>query len=87
VTDNGLLLVLREDGGALTCTSLIQGLACSSHDGDENLLLSVRGSGGDLSYGRSVVLLPLSGNALLINGDIGGVVRHGRQDGGGGGQW
>jgi hypothetical protein len=86
VTDNGLLLVLRESGGALTRTSLIQGLACSSHDGDENLLLSVRGSGGGLSCGRRIVLLPLSGNALLIDGDIGGAARHGWQDGDGGGQ-
>jgi hypothetical protein len=66
---------------------LIQGLACSSHGGDESFPLSVRGSGNGLSHG--VILLPLSGGGgglLLIDGEVGGVARHGRQDGGGGWQ-
>jgi hypothetical protein len=65
---------------------LIQGLACDSHGSDESLLLSVRGSGGGLSHGCEVVLLPLGsdsgscgggGDLLLIDGVVGGVARHG----------
>jgi hypothetical protein len=48
VTGDGLLLLLREGGDALTCLGLIQGLACGSHCGNESLLLSMRGSGGDV---------------------------------------
>ncbi len=64
---------------------LVQGLACGSHGGDESLLLSVRGSGGGLSRGRGVILLPLGGGGglLLIDGEVGGAARHDRQDGGG----
>jgi hypothetical protein len=72
VTDDGLLLLPSKGGGTLACPYLIQGLACGSHDGDESLLLSVRDSG---SGGR--------GGLLLINGEVGGVARHGRQDSGG----
>jgi hypothetical protein len=89
VTGDGLLLFPSEGGGALTRPCLIQGLACGSHGGDESLLLSVRGSGGGLSRGRGVVLLPLGGGRdgggglLLIDGEVGGAARHDRQDGGG----
>jgi hypothetical protein len=61
VTDNGLLLLTSKDSGAFTCSCLIQGLACSSHGSDESLLLSVCGSGGGLSHGHGVILLPLDG--------------------------
>jgi hypothetical protein len=83
---DGLLLLPSEGGGALVCPCLIQGLACSSHDSDESLLLSVCGSGGGLSHDRAVVLLPLGGRGSLlpIGGGEGGVAaRHSRQDGGG----
>jgi hypothetical protein len=45
----------------------------------------MRGSGGGLSRDRGIVLLALSdgGDLLLIGGEVGGVARHGRQDGGG----
>jgi hypothetical protein len=68
VTGDGLLLFPSEGGGARPC--LVQGLACGSHDGDESLLLSVRGSGGGLSRGCGVVLLPLGGGGdlLLVDG-------------------
>jgi hypothetical protein len=39
---------------------LFQGLTCGSHGSDENLLLSVRGSGSDLSHGCGVTLLLLA---------------------------
>jgi hypothetical protein len=61
VTDNGLLLLSSEGGGALAHPCLIQGLACGSHDGDKSLLLSMCGSCGGLSHGRGVVLLRLGG--------------------------
>jgi hypothetical protein len=91
VTGDGLLLFPSEGDGALTRPCLVQGLACGSHGGDESLLLSVRGSGGGLSRGRGVVLLPLGygggrdgdGGLLLIDGEVGGAARHDRQDGGG----
>jgi hypothetical protein len=79
VTGDGLLLFPSEGGGALARPCLVQDLTCGSHDGDESLLLSMRGSGGGLSRGRSVVLLPLggggsrdSGGLLLIDGEVGG---------------
>jgi hypothetical protein len=88
VTGDGLLLLLSEGGGTLMHSCPIQGLACSSHDDDESRLLLVHGSGGGLSRGRGIVLLPLKGsvgdNLLLINGEVGGATRHGQQDGGGG---
>jgi hypothetical protein len=89
VTGDGLLLFPSEGGGAFARPCLIQGLACGSHGGDESLLLSVRGSGGGLSCGRCVVLLPLGGGGsrdgglLLVDGEVGGAARHDRQDGGG----
>jgi hypothetical protein len=91
VTGDGFLLFPSEGGGAFARPCLVQGLACGSHDGDESLLLLVRGSGGGLSRGRDVVLLPLGGSGggshdgglLLINGEVGGAARHDRQDGGG----
>jgi hypothetical protein len=85
VMDDCLLLLPSEGDGTLTCPGLVQGLTCSSHDGDESLLLSVHGSHG-LSHDRDVVLLPLSdgrGGLLLIDGEVEGVARHGREDGGG----
>jgi hypothetical protein len=67
---------------------LIQCLACCSHDSDESLLLSMRGSGGDLSRDRDVVPLPLGGDdgGLLPvdSGEVGVAARHDRQDDGGG---
>jgi hypothetical protein len=56
---------------------------CGNHDGDESLLLLVRGSGGGLSRSRDVVLLPLGGGSrdgglLLVDGEVGGAVRHDR---------
>jgi hypothetical protein len=74
VMGDGLLLFPSEGGGVLARPCLIQGLACGSHGGDESLLLSVRGSGGGLSCGRGVVLLPLGGGGglLLVDGEVGG---------------
>jgi hypothetical protein len=46
----------------------------------------MRGSYGGLSRGRDVLLLPLSGgdsDLLLVDGEVGGYARHGRQDDGG----
>jgi hypothetical protein len=45
VTGDGLLLFSSEGGGAFARPCLVQGLACSSHGGDESLLLLERGSG------------------------------------------
>jgi hypothetical protein len=89
VADDGLLLLLSEGGGTLTRLGLVKGLACSNHGGDESLLLSVPGSSGDLGHGRGVILLPLSSGSsddglLLVDGEVGGVAQHGRQDSGGG---
>jgi hypothetical protein len=80
VTGDGLLLFSSEGGGVLARPCLVQGLTCGSHDGDESLLLSVRGSGGSLSRGRGVVLLPLGGGGglLLVDGEVGGAARHDR---------
>jgi hypothetical protein len=53
-------------------------------------MLSVRGSGGGLNCGLSVVLLSLSGDGLLlIDREVGGTGRHGQQGsaGWGGGEW
>jgi hypothetical protein len=87
VTCDGRLLFPSEGGGALARPCLVQGLACGRHGGDESLPLSVRGSGGGLSRGRGVVLLPLGGDGggglLLVDGEVGGATRHDRQDGGG----
>jgi hypothetical protein len=85
VTDDGILLLPSEGSGALACPCLIQGLACGNHDGDKSLMLSVRGSSGGLSHGRGVVLLPFGGGGglLLVDGEVEGAARHGRQDGGG----
>jgi hypothetical protein len=75
VAGNGLLLLRSEGGGALTHLWLIQVLACSR---DESFQLSVRGSGGSLSCGRGVVLLPLGGDGLLPvdGGEVGVAARH-----------
>jgi hypothetical protein len=83
VTGDGLLLLPCEASGLLTLSCLIQSLACGSHGGDESLLLSVRGSGGGLSHGRGVILLPLGSGGghsdlLLIDGEVGGAARHDR---------
>jgi hypothetical protein len=45
----------------------------------------VHGSGGGLSRGCGVVLLPFGGGGglLLIDGEVGGVAQDGRQDGSG----
>jgi hypothetical protein len=70
VTDNGLLLLPREVGGALAHPCLIQCLACGSHSSDSGL-----------SHGRDGVLLPLSGGGgglLLINREVGGAAQHDR---------
>jgi hypothetical protein len=91
VTGDGILLLLNEGGNALAHSSLIQGLACDNHNGDESFLLLVHGSDDGLSHG--VVHLPLSGGSdrdgslLLIDGEVGGATWHGRQDGGGLGWW
>jgi hypothetical protein len=78
---DGLLLLLSEGSGALTHPCLIQGLACSSHDDDESLLLSWRSG---LRRGGGVIILPLSGDGLLlIDGEVRGAAQHGWQDGGG----
>jgi hypothetical protein len=88
MTGNGLLLLLSEGDGALARPGLVQGLTCGSHGGDESILLWMAGSGGGLSCGRGVILLPLSGEGgrsgglLLINGEVGGAAQHGRQDSG-----
>jgi hypothetical protein len=77
MTSDGLLLLPSESGGALTRPSLIQGLTCGSHSSDESLLLSVGSSGGGLSCGCDILLLPLSGSGgcglLLMNREVGGV--------------
>jgi hypothetical protein len=85
VTSDVLLLLPSEGGGTLVRPGLIQGLACGSHDGDESLLLSLSGSGNGLSRGCVVLLLLSGGGLLLVDGEVGGVAWHGRQDGGGGG--
>jgi hypothetical protein len=87
VTGDDLLLLPSEGGGMLACLGLIQGLACNNHGGNESLLLSVCGSGGDLSCSRDVILFPLSGGGggglLLIDREVAGAARHGQQDDGG----
>jgi hypothetical protein len=88
LTSDDLLLLPSEGGGTLIRPGLVHGLACDNHNGDESLLLSVRGSGDGLSQGRGVILLLLSGSSghgdlLLINGEGGGAAQHSRQDGGG----
>jgi hypothetical protein len=56
---------------------LIKGLARSSHDGEESLLLSLRGSHNSLSHGRCVVLCPCSNDSmLLLDREVGGDVSH-----------
>jgi hypothetical protein len=80
---DGLLRFPCEGSGALNHPCLIQSLARGSHGGDESLLLSVCGSGGGLSRGSGVVLLPLGGGLLLIIREVGGAAQHGRQDDGG----
>jgi hypothetical protein len=88
VTGDGLLLP-SEGGGALTRPCLIQGLVCGSYDGDESLLLTMRGSGDGLSRGRNVIICPLGGGGgyggglLLIDGEVEGTAQHGRHDSGG----
>jgi hypothetical protein len=86
VTGEGLLLLPREGGDALMCPCLIQSLVCGSHGDNESLLLSVRVSGGSLSRGRGVILLPLGGGGdlLLVDGEVEGAAWYGRQDSGGG---
>jgi hypothetical protein len=82
----GDVLLPSEGGGVLTRPGLVQGLACGSHDGDESLLLSMHGSGDGLSHGRVVVLILLSGGGgglFLIDREVGGAARYGRQDSGG----
>jgi hypothetical protein len=86
----GLLLLPIKGGGMLTRTGLIHGLAHSSHDSEESLLLSRHGSHDGLSHGR-ILLLPLSGGGglLLLGREVGGDACHGQQDRGswgGGGQ-
>jgi hypothetical protein len=86
VMGDGLLLLPSEDGGGLTRPCLDQGLVCGNHGGNESLLFSVRDSGGGLSHGSDIVLLPLGGGGgglLLIDGEVGGAAQYGRQDGGG----
>jgi hypothetical protein len=81
VTGDDLLLLPSEGGGMHAHPRLIQCLACNSHDDDESLLLSVDVSGGGLSHGREVVLLPLGGDGGLLpidNGEVGVAARHGR---------
>jgi hypothetical protein len=87
VTDDGLFLLPSEGGGVLARPGLIQGLACGSHVGDESFLLSMRGSGGGLSRGCGVVLLPLGDGGgrdrvglLLIDGEVGCAAWYDRQD-------
>jgi hypothetical protein len=83
VTGDGLLLP-SEGGGALTRPCLIQSLVCGSYDGDESLLLTMRGSGDGLSRGRNVIICPLGGGGdcggglLLIDGEVEGTAQHGR---------
>jgi hypothetical protein len=83
VTSDHLLLLPSEGVSALVRMGLMYGLACGSHGGDESLLLLLRDSGGGLSCDRIILLLPLSGggNLLLVDGEVGGVARHGWQDG------
>jgi hypothetical protein len=78
VTGDGLLLLPSEGGCMLARLCLIQGLACCNHGSDENLLLSMRGSGGGLSCSRNIILLPLDdgggcGGLLPVDGGEVGV--------------
>jgi hypothetical protein len=73
VTSDGFLLLLNEGGDTLACLYLVQGLACNNHDSDERFLFSVRGSDGDLSCGRGVLLLPLDNGGDLLPVDSGEV--------------
>jgi hypothetical protein len=75
VMSDGLLILPSKGSVMLVRLGLIQGLACSSHGGDESLLLSVRGSSDGLSCGHGIILLPISGSSgdlLLIDGEDGG---------------
>jgi hypothetical protein len=78
--NDGLLLLPSEGGCALVRPCLVQGLACDSHDSDESLLLSVRGSGGGLSRDRGVLLLPLGAGGLLPvdGGEVGVAAQYSR---------
>jgi hypothetical protein len=83
---DGILFLPKEGGGALVRPCLIQGLACGSHDSDKSLLLSVHDSGGGLSHGCGIILLPLGGSGSLLpidGGEVGVAARHSQQDGGG----
>jgi hypothetical protein len=85
VTSNDLLLHPSEGDGTLAHMGLVQGLACGSHDGDESLLLSHCGSSRGLSRGHGGVHLSLSGSGgglVLIDREVEGAARHGRQDDG-----
>jgi hypothetical protein len=80
VMGEGLLLLPSEGGGTLVRPSLVQDLACSSHDDDESLLLSLRSSDSGLSHDHGVVLLPLSdvsNDMLLIDGEVGSAAQRG----------
>jgi hypothetical protein len=86
VMSDDLLLHPNEGDGTLARMGLVQGLACGSHDGDESLLLSHRGSSRGLSCGHGGVHLSLSGSGgglVLINREVESAARHGRQDDGG----
>jgi hypothetical protein len=82
MSDGLLLLLLPSEGSSmLTCTGLVQGLACGFYDNDESLLFSLRVSHDGLSHGRSIVLLPLcdgGGSLVLVDGEAGGTFCHGR---------
>jgi hypothetical protein len=52
--------------------------------GTDGLLLSLCDSRGGRNRSRDSIVLPLSSDLLLVDGDVGGVAQHGWQDSGGG---
>jgi hypothetical protein len=74
VTGDDLLLVPSESSNTLARSSLVQGIACGSHGGDESLLASasVTVTAYCSSTERLEVLLSMVCKTLVVRGGAGG---------------